>query len=252
MHIVNTLFPALSNTPFTESAVKSPFMGETQGKRLLREIEALRCELGITKVEMARRLGLRSKQTYTNWMRRGDLSKEGMDAAQRVLDKARRDIEWSGASPVVAATAQELADGMHPGAAAVPVASVKLAAGHGGFEVQIEPDAFAGAQFYSKAWIRSRKLKPDRLLRIEVRGASMEPLLHDGDYVTINLDSRKPKPRRVYAVMLDGQPAVKRLVKRAGTWWISSDNPEYSPHDCEMMDEGQLIGEAVDRTSTYF
>jgi signal peptidase I len=71
-----------------------------------------------------------------------------------------------------------------------------------------------------------------------VRGASMEPTLHDGERLLVRYGARG-RPGRLAVVRLpadaDGRPrpvAVKRLSRSEPTpsgpgWWIERDNPAY-------------------------
>ena len=62
---------------------------------------------------------------------------------------------------------------------------------------------------------------------VRVRGASMEPTLHDGDLLLVRAQ-RVPDIGSLVVVRLQGRPglSVKRLVGRdAAGWWVERDNP---------------------------
>lgn len=132
----------------------------------------------------------------------------------------------------------------------IPELDVRLCAGTGGFEVQRVPEESGESVYYKKSWLTKRGYKPENLVRLSVTGSSMEPALFDGDKVTLNLASKTPKNGFAFAVMLDGQPAIKRMLKRNNQWWITSDNPSYSKFDIELESTEIIIGEAVDKSSS--
>ena len=62
---------------------------------------------------------------------------------------------------------------------------------------------------------------------VRVRGASMEPTLHDGDLLLVRAQ-RVPDIGSLVVVRLPGRPgfSVKRLVGRdTAGWWVERDNP---------------------------
>jgi nickel-type superoxide dismutase maturation protease len=79
------------------------------------------------------------------------------------------------------------------------------------------------------AWIIGRRR------RIRVSGNSMEPTLHDGEFVLIDPGRRRPEPGRLAVARhpseLDTTSGDRLLViKRVGDWgdrgvWLTSDNP---------------------------
>lgn len=80
------------------------------------------------------------------------------------------------------------------------------------------------------AWIIGRRR------RIRVSGQSMEPTLHDGEYVLIDPRRRHPEPGRLAVARHPSQiepGSGQRLlvIKRVSDWtdagvWLTSDNPE--------------------------
>ena len=62
---------------------------------------------------------------------------------------------------------------------------------------------------------------------VRVRGASMEPTLHDGDLLLVRAE-HSPDIGSLVVVRLPDRPglSVKRLVGRdAAGWWVERDNP---------------------------
>ena len=76
--------------------------------------------------------------------------------------------------------------------------------------------------------------------RLRVIGHSMEPILHDGDYVIVHRFT-SPKLSDIVAAKIDGKILIKRIVKIAdGKYFLSGDNQ----HDKKIYVAGkhQIMG----------
>lgn len=108
---------------------------------------------------------------------------------------------------------------------AVRRVELRLSAGVTGF--QTEPVFTHGGTFMvDEDWLLENGYIRERLIAIQVRGESMEPALYDGDTVIINTLDTRLVDGSVYAVNYEGEALVKRLIRDAGQWWLSSDNPD--------------------------
>ncbi len=78
---------------------------------------------------------------------------------------------------------------------------------------------------------------------IEVEGDSMEPTLHAGDRVMIDLTSMEPSPAGIFALWDGSGVVIKRIEKKLGanppTLLARSDSPHYD--DVEMCEEAATI-----------
>ena len=87
-------------------------------------------------------------------------------------------------------------------------------------------EAVLGIDSVDPALARALRLRPGRAGLIAVAGDSMEPELHDGDQLVVNLDEREPGPRgQVFVVRIEGALLVKRVRTGRGGPIASSDNP---------------------------
>lgn len=107
----------------------------------------------------------------------------------------------------------------------IPLVKLKLSAGITGFHTEPEPRD-GGTIGMRSAWVDRTRLNPEYLYAITVGGDSMEPSLHDGDIVVINVADKKLVDGAVYAFNYEGEAVVKRLSRDAGQWWLTSDNPD--------------------------
>lgn len=116
-----------------------------------------------------------------------------------------------------------------------------LAAAGGGATVDAE--VVKGHLAFTKKWLRDHGLMADKLAVIEVQGDSMEPTLHGGDIVLLDLREPKLRDGEIYTLRRADELLVKRLRKQRDSWLIVSDNIVYP---VEPLDEDvSVIGQVV-------
>lgn len=126
----------------------------------------------------------------------------------------------------------------------------KLSAGTGGFGVDYDSKDDAAPMVFSKDWYAKRALTPSKLFAVKVANGSMESGLHDGDTVVVNTAQKESKDGFVFAVNYEGQLVIKRMIRDAGEWWLSSDNPDQRRYPRKVCDENTfVIGEIVHKQS---
>lgn len=128
----------------------------------------------------------------------------------------------------------------------IPMVKLRLQAGVTGF--QTEPERRDGGTLgMRKGWIERTGYNPTSLIAIQVKGASMEPTLHEDDIVVINTADKKPVDGVVFALNYEGEAVVKRMTRDAGMWWLSSDNPDQTKYHRKSCrgDECLIIGRVV-------
>ena len=109
------------------------------------------------------------------------------------------------------------------GLARIRKVKLRLSAGIVGFSTDAE-EGDGTPIYFRRDWMLARGFRAEALIAIRVKGESMEPNLYDGDTVVINTDDRKPRDGEVFALNYEGEAVVKRMVRDAGQWWLSSDN----------------------------
>lgn len=219
---------------------------ETIGKRLAR----LRKEAGLSQAELAKRAGL---------------------SGQGSIGNIERDSRGYGASVVVIAgilgtTPEYLQTGagpMHPGKVAPLIdlennpdypairrVRFKLSAGLSGYGIDYDAEEDAAPIVFQRQWYERHGYRPERLLAVRVANGSMEPGLWHGDTVVVNLDATDPVDGSVFAVNYEGHLTIKRLVRDAGQWWLTSDNPDKTRYPRKVCDEHAfLLGRIVHKQS---
>lgn len=129
---------------------------------------------------------------------------------------------------------------------------IKVQAGMTGF--QVEPEQHDGKTMgVPTDWIRQERYSTSDLIAITVRGESMEPALYDGDVIVLNTADKSLVDGTVYAVNYEGEVVVKRMVRDAGMWWLTSDNSDqrkYHRKSCKGA-ECIIIGKVVRKESTH-
>jgi phage repressor protein C with HTH and peptisase S24 domain len=129
---------------------------------------------------------------------------------------------------------------------------LKVQAGITGF--QVEPEHYDGeTQGVPRKWVLREGLAQDALLSIVVKGESMEPALYDGDVIVVNTRDTKPVDGAVYVVNYEGEAVVKRMIRDAGQWWLSSDNADQRRYHKKLCKGAEciVIGRVVRKESTH-
>lgn len=145
------------------------------------------------------------------------------------------------------------ADRDDPRLTIIPKVRLRLTAGLSGFEVEPEPYD-GGSTTVPTDWIKRNGYSRDKLIAITVRGESMEPTFYEGDLVVINTADVQPVAGAVYAVNYEGEPAIKRLARDAGRWWLVSDNIDQRRYYRQSFqsDTSQIIGRVVRKETERF
>ena len=134
----------------------------------------------------------------------------------------------------------------------IPVYDAFLAAGNGHLN---DTDAVTGSLAFRKDWLNDMGLSRDSAVIATASGDSMEPTIHNGDMLLIDLDRTSvparareagdTRPSGIYAVLDDGAARVKRVELAApGTFALLSDNPAF-PVEFRPSDSMSIIGRVV-------
>jgi len=130
----------------------------------------------------------------------------------------------------------------------VPIFDVELAAGAG---TAIDLEHVKDSVPISSDWIIEQNLNQHSLAAVFVAGDSMAPRLQDGDTILVDRSDRQLVSGKVYAIAVDGELRVKRMLKRFdGNWVISSDNKQDPTYQDEVVahyniDQLRVIGKVV-------
>lgn len=132
----------------------------------------------------------------------------------------------------------------------IQMVKLRLSAGITGF--QTEPEQREGGTLgLRRSWIERHQLRAEQLIAILVKGESMEPSLFEDDIVIVNTRDTKPVDGAVYAFNYEGEAVVKRLVRDAGQWWLTSDNPDQRRYHRKLCKGAEclVIGRVVRKES---
>jgi len=129
---------------------------------------------------------------------------------------------------------------------------LRVQAGITGF--QVEPEYHDGeTQGVPTKWLLREGLRRDSLLAIVVRGDSMEPGMHDGDTIVVNTADKTLLSGSVYVVNYEGEAVVKRMLRDAGQWWLTSDNSDQRRYHRQLCKGAEciVIGKVIRKESTH-
>jgi phage repressor protein C with HTH and peptisase S24 domain len=107
----------------------------------------------------------------------------------------------------------------------IPIVTARLGAGGGSHIVDAEVRGHVG---FRSEWLH-KKGRPRDMVLMQVIGDSMEPDIHEGDFVLIDQSQQEIHAGGIYALGLEDTIMVKRLDKHPGELVVLSVNPNYSP-----------------------
>lgn len=129
---------------------------------------------------------------------------------------------------------------------------LRVQAGITGF--QVEPEDYDGETVgVPTRWIEREGLRKDALLSMVVKGESMETTLYEGDSIVVNTADKTLTSGAVYVVNYEGEAIIKRMLRDAGNWWLSSDNPDQRKYHRQVCKGADciVIGRVVRKESTH-
>lgn len=135
----------------------------------------------------------------------------------------------------------------NPDYPAIRRVALKAQAGVSGYAVDYLNDDGPPIVF-RKDWYTVHNYRPEKMLALRVAGESMVPNLYPGDLIVVNSMQNEPKDGIAFVVAYEGEIVVKRLVRDAGQWWLTSDNPDQRRYARKVCNGGtEIIGEVVYR-----
>lgn len=213
-------------------------MGETQGERLKRA----RLAKGLSQPALAQ-LAKISKSAVSQ-LESGDSKSLHSKNLYPVANTLGVSAKWlaTGDGPMKAPEPEgkyEFATRVH---------GTVLSAGPG--RVTWEHEEIDSSHAFRRDWLLRNRINIKHCKIIDVVGDSMSPHLQNGDVVLINTDDRLVKSGEVYAIAVDGETRIKRLIKRSdGGIEIKSDNPSPDNPDeiigKDALERINIIGKKV-------
>ena len=132
----------------------------------------------------------------------------------------------------------------------IPVHDIEMSCGHG----TVIPE-FIETKYslpFQIDWLNKWDAKPENIRIFKIRGASMEPVLYDGDKVVIHTSRKRIINDCVYSLIYGDEGRVKRLFKTVdGRLRVVSDNQDKDRYPDEYLSQedfdkifivGQIIG----------
>ena len=207
-------------------------------------IKKLMKSQGIATKKMADYCGV-TPGAVSNWFSTGRISKENLVLAAELL-KVSTDSLISG-EPLEAAKSQPIELTDNPEYPAIRRVAIKAQAGVSGYAVEYMNDDGPPIVF-RRDWYTLHKYQPEKMLALRVGGESMVPNLYPGDLIVANSAQTEPKDGIAFVVAYEGDVVVKRLIRDAGQWWLSSDNQDQRRYPRKVCNgDTQIIGEVVYR-----
>lgn len=141
----------------------------------------------------------------------------------RLADELER-LSWDARLLAVREGREQEEGEERPPYASAPKYEVLAAAGSG---AEVVTEEVKGQLGFNWDWLREQRLDAGRLAVIDVQGDSMEPTLHDGDSLLLDMRAPDLVDGGIYTLRRDSELLVKRLRRQGESWLIVSDNLEY-------------------------
>lgn len=226
------------------------------GKQLGDAIRAALKDNDRTPADAARYFGVKPP-SVSGWMSTGRISKENLVKLIQWLDKTP--LSHWGAEGLLnqGQPVNIVGEKDHPGDAYIQIreSQVRFAAGNGRTAHFDELQDSVPAT-YRQEWFAKEGINPANARRFKVDGDSMEPFLHHGDTVLVNLAETSIINGKVYALRYGEELRIKRVYRKLdGGLILHSDNPDYLPRDEEIPpavveEHIAIIGRVRDKSGT--
>jgi phage repressor protein C with HTH and peptisase S24 domain len=183
----------------------------------------------------------------SNWFSTGRISKENLVLAAELLKVSTDSLISGDTADAGKSPGQAIELTNNPEYPAIRRVAIKAQAGVSGYAVEYMNDDGPPIVF-RKDWYTMHKYQPEKMLALRVGGESMVPNLYPGDLIVANSAQTEPKDGIAFVVAYEGEVVVKRLIRDAGQWWLSSDNQDQRRYPRKVCNgDTQIIGEVVYR-----
>jgi len=117
---------------------------------------------------------------------------------------------------------------------------------HAGAGGLVEDDRNGGEERIDPRVVARLGVSPATLTMITAHGDSMEPLIHDGDALFVDMADRRLSSRPgIFVIRLDGTLLVKRVARIGLEVQVTSDNPDTPAIAPVRADRVAVIGRVV-------
>ena len=96
--------------------------------------------------------------------------------------------------------------------------------------------AAEGRYAFRKEWMSAQGMEAANAALLDVAGDSMEPLLHEGDTVLVDLNDREIQEGRLYVVTLADELRIMRIHNGLNGLILRTENPRYPDVPVEGTD----------------
>ncbi|WP_429497297.1 XRE family transcriptional regulator [Robbsia andropogonis] len=218
-------------------------------KTLADRLKAAIDQAGVSQSELARAVGI-SRSAVSLWMN-GSVAGIAGENLLRTAAALRVSPMWlsTGRGSMKADKPEEIDLEGNPNYPAIRRVRLRLSAGISGYAADPVLEDHAPLVF-SRGWYDRNGYKPEKLIAVEVTGASMEPGLYGGDWVVVNLADVTAKDGDVFAINFEGEATIKRLFRDPQGWIAASDNPDKRLfRDRLLTDRCFIVGKIVHKQS---
>lgn len=215
-------------------------------KKLGNYIKAIRQELGLTLEEMGQRIGVSHSSLHRFENGEGDVESSlpaiasliGISELELLIKAGVYDIDYI--EKVLAKTKGE----------AMPHSIEVIEKNF--YRIPIISKVGAGGKVYAEHYVLYERTypPPSQVKGFVVNGDSMEPVLHDGDIVLIDISDKQLQDGKIYLFAQtegsDGSNLLLRIARRIDSdWYMLPANPNYSAG--KLSSDWVVVGRAIEK-----
>lgn len=210
----------------------------------------------LTKKELAEKTDI--SMSYLNKIFKGvTLHQPPADIVYRLATALGIDYVWliTGKGDPLPSHTVRVAEQSDDDCTAIKAYKIMLSCGGGAYAPSYEVITDESPVYFKSSWFKEHNVNPEECRRFKAHGDSMEPIIMDGDYVTVDCSDwarTRIQNNKIYAIINDDLLCCKYIIRKFdGSVIIRSANEIYTP---EVMTEEEaaskliIIGRVLERS----
>jgi hypothetical protein len=98
--------------------------------------------------------------------------------------------------------------------------------------------------YLPNSWLRENYYFAENLIVMRAIDDSMKLAIHEGDRVVINSGDKTIIDGKVFLVLYEGKPMIRRFQRNRGKWWLHADD-DFSAWAKEVDENTLIVGKVI-------